>query len=165
MQEVLGKLGFEWKLALVNFVNIFVIFLVLRKWAFKPIQEIIQKRKNLVDQSLEDARKAEESVEGAQQEKQSILTKARKDAQGIVERAEGEGKGVVEAGRVKALKEHEEIMHKANLEIDQSKKESMDAVKAEAANLIGLGVKKILAEEVDEKMNERIIKRASESIK
>ena len=146
MQEVLGKIGFEWKLALVNFVNVFVIFLVLKKWAFKPIQKIIQERKSLVDQSLEDARKAEESVEGARQEKQSILTEARKDAQGIVERAEGEGKGVIEAGRAKSLKEHEEIMHKAKLEIEQSKKESMDAVKAEAANLIGLGVKKILSE-------------------
>lgn len=164
MEEILGKIGFDWKLALVNFVNVFLIFLVLRKWAFKPIQEIIQKRKNLVDQSLEGARKAEESVAGAKQEQQAILTKAREDAQAVIERAEDESKGIIGAGRVKALKEQEEILHKANLQIKQSQKEAMDEVKAEAASLISLGVKKILAEEVDEKMNERIIKRAANNI-
>ena len=123
-----------------------------------------QKRKTLVDQSLENARKAEESVTGAKQEQQAILTKARQDAQGVIERAEDESKGIVLAGKSKALKEQEEILHKADQQIKQSQKESMDAVKAQAATLITQGVKKILAEEVDEKMNERIIKRAVSSV-
>ncbi|PIR86976.1 MAG: ATP synthase F0 subunit B [Candidatus Harrisonbacteria bacterium CG10_big_fil_rev_8_21_14_0_10_49_15] len=165
MEEVLGKIGFDWKLAIVNFVNVFLIFLVLKKWAFGPIARIIEQRKDEVEASLAAAQNAEAQKLAAEAERQTVLGSARTDAQALIERAEGESKGIVDAGRAKALKEHEEILRRAEEQIRSSQKTSMDQVRAHAATLIASGVKKILAEEVDAKVDERIIKRAASAVK
>jgi F0F1-type ATP synthase membrane subunit b/b' len=40
---ILGKIGFDWQVALANLVNFLIIFWILKKFAFKPVREILQK--------------------------------------------------------------------------------------------------------------------------
>ncbi|MDP3881117.1 MAG: F0F1 ATP synthase subunit B [bacterium] len=160
MQEVLGKIGFDWHLAIVNLVNVFIIFLVLKKWAFGPIQNIIDERKKEVDASLQSAQDAQKQSEMAEQEREKTIAKARKEAQGILETANEESKGIVEEGKLKLSKEKDEMLKKASLEIEAKKKESEDKLKSQASVLITSGIKKILKEEVDREMNSRIINKS-----
>lgn len=160
MQEVLGKIGFDWHLALVNIVNVFLIFLVLKKWAFGPIQRIIDQRKEQVDDKLAGASEAEKKLEKSREEAKEILKEAKLEAKKIVERAAGEGEGIIKDSHQKAAAEKDEILHKAKLELQSEKARLEKELKEKAAGLIAESVKKIMGSEVDSAMNERIIKKA-----
>ncbi|MDP2629682.1 MAG: F0F1 ATP synthase subunit B [Candidatus Harrisonbacteria bacterium] len=159
MGEILGKIGFDWKLALVNFVNIFIIFLLLKYFAFKPIRAIIEKRKKLVDESLEYAEKAKAYAQASEGKREELLVQAREEAEEIIERASQEVSALMSQSQRKAQQEREAILAKAQEEIAQKTKEMTEEVKKAAAELVSEGVKKILEGEVDETMNERIIKK------
>jgi F-type H+-transporting ATPase subunit b len=157
VQEILGKIGFDWQLALINFVNIFIIFLILKRFAFRPIQNIIDKRKTIVEEGLLKTEQAEKSLLASEENGKKIILRARKEAVGILETATEESRGIVEEGKVRLSKEKDNMLKKAGLEIKAKEKESEDKLKEEAAGLIAGGVKKILGREVDKEMNERII--------
>lgn len=159
MDAVLGKIGFDWQLALFNFVNIFLIFLILKKWAFGPISQIIEKRKIAIEEGIASAKQAQNALDAAKETKEVILAQAREEARAIIQGAEKEAKGLVETSRATALKEHGEIVHKAQLDIEVNQKEASEKLRKEAGSLIARSVRKILGEEVDEKMNERIIQK------
>ena len=38
-----------------NIINIIVLFLLLRKFLFKPVTDIMEKRKSLIEEALKDA--------------------------------------------------------------------------------------------------------------
>lgn len=160
MNEVLGKIGFDWHLAIINFVNIFIIFLVLKKWAFGPIGKIIEERRSRVEVSMRSAEDAKRASALAEKEREDILLGAKKEASSIIERASKEGEGILEHSRGKALHERDDILHKASLEIAEGKRKAEGELKSHAAELISASVKKILRSEVDNDMNERIIKKS-----
>jgi F0F1-type ATP synthase membrane subunit b/b' len=60
--EILGKIGFDWQVALANLVNFLIIVFLLKKFAFKPIAKIIQDRQNKINEGLENAKKAAEEA-------------------------------------------------------------------------------------------------------
>ena len=78
MLEILGKIGFDWQVALANLINFFIVFLLLKKFFFKKIKETIRERRNKIEKGLEDAEKAAESLKSAEIEKDSIVKEALK---------------------------------------------------------------------------------------
>ena len=51
--EILGKIGFDWQVALASLVNFLIILFVLKKFAFKPIKKLIQERQNKINEGIE----------------------------------------------------------------------------------------------------------------
>ena len=102
-------------------VNVLVMYAVLRKFLFKPVQDVIAKRQQMVDANLADAetskKEAAETMNAAQEklrnvdneaaarreayEKQQLLADARKQADAIV----AAGKASAEAERQSKLRE------------------------------------------------------------
>ena len=76
-------------------VNVLVMYAVLRKFLFKPVQDVIAKRQQMVDANLADAETS------TKVEKQQLLADARKQADAIV----AAGKASAEAERQSKLRE------------------------------------------------------------
>ena len=58
MNELFEQLGINWKLFLSQTVNFFILLFVLRAFAYKPILEIIKKRKEKIEEGLAKAEEA-----------------------------------------------------------------------------------------------------------
>ena len=108
-------------------VNVLVMYAVLRKFLFKPVQDVIAKRQQMVDASLTDAEtskkeateamnaaqeklrnvdneaaaRREESAQQAEKQKEQLLAEAQRQADAIV----AEGKAAAEAERQHKLRE------------------------------------------------------------
>ena len=48
---------------LYNVINILVLFVLLKIFLFKPVTEIMEKRKAMIQQDLDDAKKAKDDAE------------------------------------------------------------------------------------------------------
>lgn len=81
------KLGINLGLLLVQIFNFAIIFVVLRAWVFKPLMNMLEKRRETIAQSLEDARIASEARANAEQEANRILEEAQRKAAEVVSEA------------------------------------------------------------------------------
>ena len=110
-----------------NVVNVLVLYLLLRKFLFKPIQNVLDQRQKLVDANLADSRDAkakaqaaltaaedklhnvdaeaatrrQASEQQAEKEKEQLLADAQRQADAIV----AQGKAAAEAERTSKLRQ------------------------------------------------------------
>ena len=60
--QLSANLGFDWRVALANLANFLIIVWILKRFAFKPIKAIIEKRENTIKEGLDKAKEAEERL-------------------------------------------------------------------------------------------------------
>lgn len=149
--EILGKIGFDWQVALANLVNFIIIFLILKYLAFKPIQNVIEKRRQAIKEGLDNADEARTALREAESRKEAIIMEARQEANGLIATAKEQADRVVEKTLRDAESEKVKIItegqKKAEREFDRMQQE----VRGQAAELVVLGVEKILQEDLGEK--------------
>ncbi|RJQ30362.1 ATP synthase F0 subunit B [Candidatus Parcubacteria bacterium] len=160
--EVFAKIGFDWKLALANLVNFFIIFYILKRFAFKPIGEIIKARQGQIDQGLADAENAKNAFLSAEKEKEEIITLSRKEAHEIIEKGRKQANELADKAAKEAFAIKNEMLADARKTIEAEKKEMFEEVKENAAELITAGVERIIKEELPSqariKIPERLIR-------
>jgi len=121
----LEQLGINPIFLLSQIVSFFVLAFLLRRFAYKPVLDMLEKRRQRIEQGLEDARLAEEARANAETESQQILEQARTEAEGIVaeakrrgeaeaaeaiETARGQAQAVLDEARVKAQSERDRLL-------------------------------------------------------
>ncbi len=142
--EILGKIGFDWQVALANLVNFLIIFFILKKFAFKPIQKILKERQDKISEGLIKAQEADIRLKEVDQISKSKLKNADLEAMAIIKNMENKAKELEKSLQVKLQTEQKRIAEKIQLEYERSKEESNQKVFKEASAL----VKKFIAKAV-----------------
>lgn len=91
-ETIMEKLGIEPKLLLAQLVNFGIIIFVLSKFLYKPILDMLEKRKKEIAQGLKITENMREEEEKLGVKKQKMLEVARKEAQEIIEEARKQAK-------------------------------------------------------------------------
>lgn len=158
LEEILGKLGFDWKVALANLVNFFIIYLLLRNVVFRKIGDSIRERQDKIKKGLEDAEKARTSLLMAESEKQEILKDSHKEARKITEEAEKRGDKIVEDSKKEAGEESLRIKEKAALEMKAKEAEMQRDLQSKYVDLLVGGVEKVASQKIDREGAEEFTK-------
>lgn len=156
--SILGKVGFDWQVALANLVNFLIIFFILKKFAFKPIGKIIKERQEKIQKGLDDAKQAEAALSVAHNTKEEIIKEAKDEARKIVTNGEVLGKSIIKDAEAKAILEKENILKQARLDAEKEKQNMEDIFNKESADIIVSGVKSLVEGYVAKGQGEEIIK-------
>lgn len=78
--EILGTLGLEGKVFLAQLINFLIVAFILKKILYKPMQKMLNERKNKIEKGLNDAEDARIALENAGEERKKILASAKNDA-------------------------------------------------------------------------------------
>ena len=117
------------------FVAFLVVFVLLAKYGFPVIVNMVDERKNFIDESLRKAHEAEERLANIEREGESILQEARaKQAQILKEAAETRD-AIVEKAQEKARQESARLVSDAEAEIEQQKKAAIADIRKQVATL------------------------------
>ena len=112
-----------------------VVLFILWKFGFPVTTSMVQERKAFIDDSLRQAREANERLANIQKEGESILQEARdKQAQILKEAAETRD-AIVEKAQVKAREEGARLINDAKAEIEQEKKAAIADIRRQVAEL------------------------------
>jgi F-type H+-transporting ATPase subunit b len=160
MNEVLTNIGFDWQVALANFINFMIIFYIMKRFVFGPVGEVIKKRRDTIQEGIDNAKNSETELLVAQQKVDEELKKARSDANQIVARAKESGDDLIARAEKDAGKKADEAMALAHKNIEKQKEHMEKELLEKTAGLVMLGVEKILNEEIDTNKNKSISKRA-----
>jgi F-type H+-transporting ATPase subunit b len=80
----LEKLGLNLGYIFVQIFNFLILFIVLRAWVYKPILGLLEKRRKVIAEGIENARVAAEARANAEKEAAKILAEAQAEANRIV---------------------------------------------------------------------------------
>lgn len=157
MGELIHKLGIEWKLLLAQIVNFVILFLVLKKFLYKPFINLMNRRRERIIEGLEKARKGEEEFKKIQEIRERELAKIQKEAEALIIKA----KEIGDKKQQEILKEAEEktkkIIEDAKGRIEIEKEKMLKEVRQDIANLVISATEKILREKVDEEKEKELI--------
>lgn len=162
--EILGRIGFDWQVALANLVNFLIIFWLLKKFVFSPMKSTIKEREERIDRGIKNAQEAEEKLREALNEKEEILSEARKEAHSIVAKARDEEARIVKEAEVQAEIKAQKILDKGRESLDRKEEEMERELKKRASDLIIRGVEKILSEELSGDKAKKYEKEMSEGM-
>ena len=120
---------------IAQILNFFVLVLILAKFAYKPLLQIMEERKQRIENDLLQAQRAKEEAETLQADYAAQLQLARKEAQAIVEtaqkQAEAESQAQIKELRAQLVKEKE----LARQEIEREREKAMQQIRAEVITL------------------------------
>jgi F-type H+-transporting ATPase subunit b len=137
-----------------------IAFFVLRKYAFGPIQRVIDDRRKRILEALEEAERSRGEARRLLEEHRALLGRARGDAEEIL----AEGRKVAEAQRQR-MKEEIESERQRRLEetsrqIDAETRRALEQIRAEVADLTLLATAKVTGKALDERDHRRLIDEA-----
>ncbi len=134
--EILGKIGFDWQVALANLVNFLIILFILKKFAFPPIKKIIQERQDKISEGLEKAKEADIRLKEVDEIAKEKLKQANLDSVVIIKKTEERAKVLEQSLRLKVEEQQKKLITQIKLEYEQSKEESKQKVLKEASALV-----------------------------
>ena len=150
-------LGINLGYLIVQILNFAILFVVLRAWVYKPIVGMLEKRRQAIDQGLEDAKVAAEARANAEKAAEDLLAEARKEASRLVRAATERAEQA--AAEVKAQAEHEaEEVRKGSLaEGEKLKEQALGELRGQVAALAIAAAQKIIGEALDDRRQHALI--------
>ncbi len=165
--EILGKIGFDWQVALANLVNFLIILYLLKKFAFKPIKNIIQERQNKISEGLEKAEEAEVRLKDIDQIAKKLFSKAQNEALAIVSLAEKKAIILSEELEEKMEEKKKQANQLLKSEFLRQKEVMNQEVLKNAINLVKEVIVKTVElkpEQIDEALVEKAVSRLSKEV-
>ncbi len=117
--------------ALFTLVNTVVLFLVMKKFLFKPVMKMIADRQQEIDDLYADAGKAKEEAKALESEYKQKLSAAQETSERLVKEAMARGQSREEEIIRQANLEADAIRTKASADIAQEKKKAINEAKDE----------------------------------
>lgn len=145
-----------WTLIL-QICNLFIQVFLIKKFLFKPINNILEKRQNLADKAIKEAREAKEEADSLKDQYESSLTNAHAEAAQIVQDAQKEAQTKADALVQDAQKQATDIKAKAAADIEQEKKKAINEAKDEIGGLAMDIAGKVVEKEINENDHKKLI--------
>lgn len=133
---------------LVSLANLLIMFLILKRFLFKPVQKMMAARKQQVDQIYQDAKENRDSAINMKQEYEARLATAREEADGLVRNAVQTAQRKGDAIVTEANSQASHLKQKAEQEIAQEKKQMLQDVRGEISDIAVSIASKVVEREV-----------------
>ncbi len=154
---ILGSVGFNWHVALANFVNFLIILFLLNIFFFKKLGKTIEKRHQVIERGLNQARDAEIALASAQEEKGELIRAAHKESQQIISKAELTAEESALTIRQQTEKEVALRLEKLSLQESKIEEDVLRSFSEKAPALVAKLYAKTLSKQMTEEDNNALI--------
>lgn len=149
--------GVEWGTVIVQIVTFIILLALLKKFAWGPLKEVMDKRERDINRDIDEAEEAKLNAQKLEEENKKTLKQTQDEVQRILEDA-----------RVQARKQHEEIIHEANIrangmietaqsEINSEKERALADINNQVSELSVLIASKVLQKEISEQDQKELV--------
>lgn len=147
------------------FLAFLTVFVLVAKFGFPVITNMVQERKNYIDESLKKAHEANERLAGIQQECEQLLTEARMRQAEILNQAKATGDSIVREAREKAQAESVKILYDAKAQIAVEKENALRDIRQTVADLSVMIAEKVVRQKLsDDVQQQQLIERMLDEV-
>ena len=137
-----------------------IALFVLRKYAFGPIQKLIDDRRERIRRSLDEADDAREEARKLLEEHRRLIGQARSEAEDIRSTARHEGEAQLRRVKEEAETDRQRRLEDTKRQIEAETRRALDAIRAEVAELSLIAAEKVTRGALDDKDQRRLIDEA-----
>ena len=144
-------LGINTGLLLLQILSFTIVFVILRKWLFVPLANMLEKRRNTIAQAQEDSRVAAEARASAEQEAATIIAEAQAKSAHIVNEATNRAEQAVFSVKAEAEKEITKEREATLADVAEERNRMLGDLRGQMAALAIAAAQKLIGEALDEK--------------
>ena len=133
---------------------------VLSKVAFPRIQEALDKRAELIAESIEAAERSKQESEELMAEYRARLKEAREQADDIVARARKAAETAKAEAAAEGKEKREELLAAARKDIEAETRRSLERIRKEVADLTVAATEKVTRKTLDDADQQRLVEEA-----
>lgn len=157
MQQVQDFISITPWTAIFQICNLLILMLLMKKFLFKPVMAMLEKRQAEIDAKYLDANTAKNQAEQMRDEYEERLASAREEADSLVQNAvktaQKRGEDIVGDARAAAT----QIKQRADEDIDMQRRKAFNEVKDELSEIAVEIASKVVEREVSAKDHEAFI--------
>lgn len=157
MDKAVEALGLNLPQLIAQVVNFFVLLIVLRFVAYKPILKMLDERKQKIAEGLNAAEIARAEAASAQANIQAQLDTARREGQEIVANAQNIATRIQADAREQSAKDREASIERARAEIQQERDRAIADLRGEFADITVRAAEKVINQSLDRQAHQRVI--------
>ena len=145
-------------------LNLFLQAFLIKKFLFKPIREILDKRRAMADAQISDAEKAKAEALAMKEEYEQDMSQAKARANDIVSNAQKTAAAMSDDVIREANRQASAIKAKAESDIAQERKKAVNEIKDEIGSLAMDIAGKVIEREISEEDHRRLIDEYIENV-
>lgn len=149
---------------IAQILNLFLQMYLIKRFLFKPINEIIEKRRKMATEELDSARVLNEEAEALKNEYEANIAEAREKANEIIASANRSALSRSDEIIAEANKEATAIKNKAEADILQERKKAINDIKNEIGSMAVDIAGKVIEREVNADDHEKLINEFIENV-
>jgi len=130
------QFGVTWELLLSQCIAFLVLAFALKKFAYGPVLQVLEDRKQRIAEGVENADKIKAELASTQEAKDQILSEANAKAQSLIDEARAAAEKVGAAKEQESVKQAEEIIRKAREATEADRDKMMAELKVEIGRLV-----------------------------
>jgi F-type H+-transporting ATPase subunit b len=153
----LAQLGLNLGYLLVQIVCFFIIFVTVRTWIVKPLQGLLERRRKMVAQGLEDARVAAEARANAEKDAAGIIAEAQVKAAHLVSEATERADAAMLEVRAEADSEISKEREGVLIEVEEERNRMLSDLRGQVATLAIAAAQKLVGESLDEQRQHALL--------
>ncbi|MBQ5320609.1 MAG: F0F1 ATP synthase subunit B [Oscillospiraceae bacterium] len=134
---------------LISLINLVLLFLIIKRFLFKPVKKIMEKRENEINDRYNLAKEAEDTALESKKEWEEKLSGASKAADDILKNATEQAKYRGDILVLEAKEKADGIIRMAKNEAELERKKAADGIKREIVDVSGKLAEKMLEREIN----------------
>lgn len=162
MHETLEALGIDWNKLIAQIICFSVLLFVLWRFAYKPVLDILEKRRSKIEESLKNAEKIKNDLARTELERREMLLKANEQALQIIAEAQKTSAAQAEKKLQETTARAEALIKKAEDNIALDREKMMAELKEEIVRLVveasARATGRILTTEDQNRLNQEALK-------
>lgn len=117
--EIFKTFGLNLPLVVAQVVNFLIILYILKRFLYKPLFNMLQKREKMIKESLAKADESKKVLQKAEIQEKEIIKKARENANQILKDAREQSIAIIKQAEEETKKQTDRMVHEAKLQIEQ----------------------------------------------
>jgi F-type H+-transporting ATPase subunit b len=137
-----------------------VTFFVLKRYAFGPIQSMIDERRRVIREALDEADRARAEARNLLEEHRKLVAEARHDAEDILAEARRVAESMRERVKEETEAERQRRIEETRKQIEAETQRALDAIRREVASLTLEATAKVTGKVLTQDDHQRLIEDA-----
>jgi F-type H+-transporting ATPase subunit b len=153
----LEKLGLNLGFLIVQILNFAIIMVVLIAWIYKPLLNMLQKRREKIEKGLEDAQVAADARANAEKDAEALMVETQGKAAQMIREATEKAESANRDVRSTAEAEIANLRKAALVEIETEKERALNELRVHVSALAIAAAQKIIGVSLDEKHHRALV--------
>lgn len=151
----MGMLRLDWNVV-ATIINLIVLYLLMRRFLFQPIQNMIDKRKELIDSRFNKAKDEQTQVDQLKEKYQGLMSNAKNESDKIVEEAREQANSVYEDRLNTAKHQTDYMLESARDKIESERDKMLHELESQISSLAMCAAAKVIGRNASKKYDKAL---------